>query len=41
MSFLLTIITTVKPVYNELDYNEFPLITNRIVLTDRIDFFIN
>jgi hypothetical protein len=33
--------TTVKPVYNELCYNEFPLITNHIVFTDRIDFFIN
>ncbi len=25
--------TTVKPVYNELGYNEFPLITNHIVRT--------
>ncbi len=31
---------TVKPVYNELGYNEFPLITNHIVCTDRIDFFM-
>jgi hypothetical protein len=32
---------TVKPVYNVLFYNELPLITNNIILTDRIDFFIN
>ncbi len=32
---------TVKPVYNSLGYNEPPLITNYIVLTDRIDFSIN
>ncbi len=32
---------TVKPVYNELDYNEFPVITEHIFFTDRIDFFKN
>ncbi len=32
---------TVKPVYNELGYNEFPVITKHIVFTDRIDFFKN
>ncbi len=32
---------TVKPVYNELSYNEFPVITERIVFTDSIDFFKN
>ncbi len=26
---------------NSLGYNEFPIITTHIVLTDRIDFFIN
>jgi hypothetical protein len=33
--------STVKPVYNELSYNEFPVITKRIVFTDSIDFFKN
>jgi hypothetical protein len=28
---------TVKPLYNELGYNEFPVITEHIVLTDRIE----
>jgi hypothetical protein len=32
---------TVKPVYNELSYKELPVITEHIVLTDRIDFFKN
>jgi hypothetical protein len=31
---------TVKPVYNSLGYNELPLITNHIVCTDRMDFFM-
>jgi hypothetical protein len=30
---------TVKPVYNELGYNEFPVITEHIVFTDSLDFF--
>ncbi len=35
-------IRTVIPVYNKLCYNELNnVITNHIVLTDRIDFFIN
>jgi hypothetical protein len=32
---------TVKPVYNSLDYNEFPVITEHIVFTDSIHFFKN
>jgi hypothetical protein len=32
---------TVKPVYNELGYNQFPVITQHIGFTDRIDFFKN
>jgi hypothetical protein len=32
---------TVKPVYNSLGYNEFPVITQHIVSTDRIDLFKN
>ncbi len=38
---LYILIITVEPVYNELGYNEFPLINNYIVFTGRIDFFIN
>jgi hypothetical protein len=34
-------INTVKPVYNSLGYNEFPVITVHIVFTDSIDFFKN
>ncbi len=34
-------IYTVKPVYNEFGYNEFPVITERIVFTDSIDLFKN
>ncbi len=30
---------TVEPVYNELGYNEYPLITNHIVCTNSLDFF--
>jgi hypothetical protein len=36
---IILFINTVKPVYNELGYNEFPVITQHIVFTDRIDFF--
>jgi hypothetical protein len=32
---------TVKPGYNSLGYNEFPVITEHIVFTDRIDLFKN
>ncbi len=31
----------VKPVYNELCYYEFSVITKHMVFTDRIDFFKN
>ncbi len=40
-SFMIAKRDTVKPVYNELGYNEFPVITKHIVFTDRIDFFKN
>ncbi len=36
-----TNVITAKPVYNELGYNEFLVITKHIVFTDRIDFFKN
>jgi phospholipid-translocating ATPase len=39
-SILIRFSITVKPVYNQLGYNQFPLITQHIVFTDRIDFFI-
>jgi hypothetical protein len=32
---------TVKPVYNEHGYREFPVITEHIIFTNSIDFFKN
>ncbi len=40
-SILIECLHTVKPVYNELGYNEFPFITKQIVCSERIDLFIS